>query len=173
MEDNKYPIGKFEYGKSYTSDDNKKHILSIENFPSELKTAVSQFTPSLLEKSYRDGGWSARQIMHHIADSHLNAYIRVKLTLTEDKPVIKPYNQDLWSNLADVKSTPVEVSLALIEKIHLRWVNLLKTLTEKDLERTYIHPEYNREFKLSELLALYAWHGKHHYGHLQIILKNK
>ena len=173
MEHLKYPVGKFEYGKSYTSHDNKKHISIIEEFPKELKALVFQLTPDLLDKTYRQEGWTARQVIHHIADSHLNAYIRVKLMLTEDAPVIKPYKEDLWAKLEDVKNTPVEVSLTMLESVHQRLVNLLKTLSEKDLERKYIHPEYNREFKLNELLALYAWHGKHHYGHLQIILNNK
>lgn len=172
MEHLKYPIGKFKYGKSYTDEDNKKHISIIAEFPNELKLLVNQLSPPLLEKSYRAGGWSAKQIIHHIADSHLNAYIRTKLTLTEDSPTIKPYNQDLWANLEDGKNAPIEFSLQLIESIHKRWVILLNTLTEKDLQRKYVHPEYNREFKLDELLALYAWHGKQHYAHLKIILDN-
>lgn len=173
MEHLKYPIGKFEFGKSYSSADNKKHISIIEQFPKELNVLVEQFKPEQLETSYRPGGWTARQIIHHIADSHMNAFIRVKLTLTEDAPVIKPYDQDKWANLPDVKNTPIEVSLKLIEGIHERWVNVLKTLSDADLQRKYIHPEQNREFKLDEVLALYAWHGRQHYEHLKIILNNK
>jgi hypothetical protein len=172
MEHLKYPIGKFEFGKSYTADDNQKHISIIENFPNRLKLMAKKLTPSQLEKSYRPEGWSARQIIHHIFDSHMNAYARVKFTLTENTPIIKPYNQDTWAQLADGKNAPIELSILLIEALHQRWVFLLKTLTTTDLEKKYIHPEYNREFKLSELLALYAWHGKHHYEHLKIILEN-
>ncbi len=173
MEHLKYPIGKFEYGKNYSMQDNAKHILEIETFPAELKKLISEFDSTLLEKSYRPDGWIARQIIHHLADSHMNAFIRTKWTLTEEAPMIKVYNQDDWSNLNDSKTAPVESSLKLIEALHQRWVYLLKTLTEKELERKYIHPEYNREFKLVELLALYAWHGKQHYAHLKIILDNK
>ena len=173
MENLKYPIGKFEYGKIYSMEDNVKHIGEIEKFPEELKTIVSKFNSDLLEKSYRPEGWNARQIIHHLADSHLNAYIRTKWTLTEDAPMIKAYNQDSWANLEDSKSAPIEISLLLITALHQRWVYLLKTLTEEDLQKKYIHPEYNRELKLSELLALYVWHGKQHSAHLNIILNNK
>ncbi len=173
MQKLKYPIGKFEYGKTYSAEDNARHIREISFFPTELATLVKQFGFELLEKSYRPGGWTARQIIHHLADSHMNAYIRTKLTLTEEAPTIKPYNQDKWANLADSKTVSVETSVKLIEAIHYRWVYLLKSLTEQDLQRTYIHPEYNREFKLDELLALYAWHGKQHYAHLKIIIANQ
>jgi len=103
----------------------------------------------------------------------MNAYIRTKWTLTEDAPIIKAYNQNYWSNLKDSTTTPVEISLQLITALHQRWVILLKTLTENDLKKKYIHPEYKREFQLDEMLALYAWHGKQHYAHLKIILDNK
>ena len=169
MDHLKYPIGKFEYGKSYTADDNRKHISIIEEYPKELRLLISDFTPSQFDNSYRPDGWTARQIIHHIADSHMNAYIRLKLSLTEDKPVIKPYNQDLWANLPDGKNAPLETSLSIIDAVHGRWGFLLRTLHEQDLQRSYIHPEYNREFRLDELLALYAWHGRQHYEHLKII----
>ena len=172
MEHLKYPIGKFEYGKSFTTAENQRHISIIEQFPNELKALVAKITPPQLEKSYRPGGWTARQIIHHIADSHMNAYMRVKLTLTENNPTIKPYDQDLWANLEDAKNAPVEISLTIIDALHQRWTYLLRTLTNEVLQKTYFHPEYKREFKLEELLALYAWHGKHHYEHLKIISAN-
>jgi hypothetical protein len=169
MDHLKYPLGKFEYGKSYSAADNDRHIAIIEAYPGELRKLVSELTPSQFENSYRPEGWNARQIIHHIADSHMNAYIRLKLSLTEDKPVIKPYNQDLWASLPDGKNAPIEVSLNIIDAVHQRWSFLLRMLNEQDFQRTYIHPEYNREFKLDELLALYAWHGRQHYEHLKII----
>ena len=169
MEHLKYPIGKFEYGKIYSFEDSQKHISIIEQFPAELKTLVAELTPSQFDNTYRPNGWTARQIIHHIADSHLNAYIRIKLSLTEEAPVIKPYNQDLWANLPDGKNAPIETSMNIIEAVHQRWTYLLKELPPQDLDRTYIHPEYKREFKLGELLALYAWHGRQHYEHLKII----
>lgn len=172
MESNIYPVGKFEYGKSYTQADNKRHINELELFPRQLITIASELTEDLLLESYRPGGWNARQIIHHIADSHMNAYMRIKLSLTEDSPIIKPYDQDSWAKLEDSLKLPVECSLQLIESVHLRMVYLLKTLDQEALQRKYIHPEYKREFKLDELLALYAWHGKHHAGHLTVIINS-
>ncbi len=169
MEHLKYPQGKFEYGKNYSSADNQKHIAIIEQFPNELNALVASISAEHLEKSYRQNGWNAKQIVNHLADSHMNALIRLKLTLTENAPVIKPYNQDLWASLEDGKNTPIQTSLNLIEGIHQRMAILLKTLTDSDLQRKYIHPEYNKEFKLEEMLALYAWHGRQHYEHLKII----
>ena len=172
MEHLKYPNGKFEFGKNYTTIETQKHIAAIEQFPAELKMLTAELTTKHLKSSYREGGWTARQIIHHVADSHLNAYIRTKLTLAEDIPAIKPYNQDHWANHEDGKNAPVEISLSLIEAVHQRWVYLLKSLTDTDFQRKYFHPEYKREFQLNELLALYAWHGKQHYSHLKIIKGN-
>jgi hypothetical protein len=169
MEELKYPIGKFEYGKSYSYADNKNHISNLEEFPKVLKPLALSLTDAQLEQPYRPGGWTGRQVIHHIADSHMNGFIRLKLTLTEDAPVIKPYHEELFAELTDGKSAPIESSLAIIDAVHQRWVYLLKSLSEEDLQRKYIHPQYNREFKLNEFLALYAWHGKHHYGHLKLI----
>ena len=172
MDSNIYPVGKFENGKSYTETDNKRHIQELELFPRQLRTITDELTEDLLLESYRPGGWNARQIVHHIADSHVNAYMRIKLTLTEKTPVIKPYDQDSWANLEDSLKLPIECSLQLIESVHYRMVYLLKSLDTVSLQKKYIHPEYNREFKLDELLALYAWHGKHHAGHLTVIINS-
>ena len=169
LEQLKYPQGRFEYGKNYSSADNQKHIAIIEKFPQELNALVAALSKEQLEKSYRSGGWNARQIINHLADSHMNALIRLKLTLTEDSPTIKPYNQDAWANLEDGKNTPIQTSLNLIEGVHQRLLLILKSITDADLQRKYIHPEYNKEFKLDEMLALYAWHGRQHYEHLKII----
>ncbi|MDQ3046211.1 MAG: putative metal-dependent hydrolase [Bacteroidota bacterium] len=169
MEHLKYPIGKFEHGKIYSTEEDQKHISEIEAFPSQLLPLAHSLRSDQLEKSYRPGGWTAKQIIHHLADSHINAYIRTKLALTETSPTIKPYGQDLWANLPDGKNLNMEVSLSLTEGIHQRWSYLLRSLEEKDFQKKYIHPEYNREFKLSELLALYAWHGRQHLAHLNII----
>lgn len=167
-----YPIGKFEYGKTYTDADNQRHIQELELFPKQLITIASELTPDLLLESYRPGGWNAQQIIHHIADSHINAYIRIKLVLTENTPVIKPYDQNAWALLDDSQKLPIEISLRLIESIHARMVYVLKSTDKAAFQRKYIHPEYNREFKLDEVLALYAWHGKHHAGHLTVILNS-
>jgi|SRR3954468_22999092 len=172
MDKNIYPIGKFEYGKNYSDADTQRHIQELEVFPKQLKAIASELSPGHLSKSYRSEGWNARQIVHHIADSHMNAYMRIKLTITEDKPVIKPYNQDLWANLEDSLQLPIDCSLQLIEAVHFRMVYVIKSIDKAMLQRTYIHPEYNREFKLDELIALYAWHGKHHAGHLTVIINS-
>ncbi len=169
---NTHPIGKFEYGKTYSATETEAHIKIIEALPTIINSIAKDLTPSLLKKSYREGGWNAQQIIHHIADSHSNALIRVKLTLTEDSPVIKPYNQDAWAVLADVENTSIYVSIKMIEAIHARWTAVLKAMTETDLKRKYIHPEYKKEFMLEELIALYSWHGDHHCEQLKVILNN-
>jgi hypothetical protein len=171
MEELKYPYGRFEYGKKYSPEETALHISMITNFPAELRKITNSLTDAQLEQSYRPDGWTARQIIHHLADSHLNAFIRIKLSLTENSPVIKPYNQDSWAALPDSEMSP-EVSLNILEGIHARWAVLLQNLREDDLKKVYIHPEYNREFPLTEVIALYAWHGKQHAGHLSIIQKN-
>jgi uncharacterized damage-inducible protein DinB len=170
--DNIYPIGKFEYATSYSDADTQRHIQELELFPKQLKTIAAELRNDQLNKSYRPGGWNARQIVHHIADSHLNAYMRIKLTVTEDRPIIKPYDQDLWANLDDSLKLPLDYSLQLIEMVHYRMVYVLKSLDKSMFQRTYIHPEHNREFRLDQLLAQYAWHGKHHAGHLTVIINS-
>jgi hypothetical protein len=173
MEHLKYPIGKFEYGKQYSKEETRNNISGIAELPAKLNALAKRMNDHLLEKSYRPDGWTARQIIHHIADSHSNALIRVKLALTENNPVIKPYDQDAWALLDDAKRSPIQSSLNMVEAIHERWFCVLNSMTEMDFSRTYIHPEYNREFRLDEFIALYAWHGKHHCGHLKIILEQK
>jgi hypothetical protein len=172
MEHLKYPFGKFEYGRSYSKEETNCNIHDIALLPSRLNILAANLTEQHLERSYRPDGWTARQIIHHIADSHSNALIRVKLALTENKPVIKPYDQDAWAALEDANAD-IHPSLKMVEAIHEKWGILLRSMKEEDFSRTYIHPEYNREFRLDEFIALYAWHGKQHCGHLQIILEQK
>lgn len=166
----KYPYGRFEYGKAYSKSDTATHIEEIAALPALLNVLAERLSNEQLEISYRPGGWTARQIIHHIADSHSNALIRVKLALTEESPVIKPYDQDAWCALEDAKHAPIASSLKMVEAIHERWIWVLKAMSESDFSKKYIHPEYNREFRLDEFVALYAWHGKQHCGHLQLIL---
>ena len=168
-----YPIGKFKNPPDYNAADFKQHIERIGMLPSKLKNAVEGLNDDQLSHSYREGGWNIKQIVHHIADSHLNAMIRTKLMLTESEPVIKPYDQDTWANLADGKNAPVSLSLPLIDALHNKWHWLLENLGEEDAEKIYVHPEYNRTFKLYEVLALYAWHGDHHVGQIEgIVTRN-
>lgn len=167
MESLSYPIGRFEFGKTYTMAETKSHIQTISALPSKLFNIVNPLSKSQLETPYRPEGWTVIQTVHHIADSHMNAYIRFKLALTEDNPFIKPYEEALWADLADGTGAPLEWSLQLLKYLHLRWVMLLNSLTETDLQRTYFHPETKRVFPLQEVVALYAWHCEHHYEHIR------
>jgi len=165
MSDPRYPIGKFTYDGPPTEAQCRKFIEDIEQTPAALRTAVHGFSAQQMEAPYRDGGWTVRQVVHHLADSHMNAFIRFKLALTEDEPTIKPYKEDQWAKLADVQSTAPEVSLALMESLHERWVRLLRSLDPKEWKRTFRHPERG-VVSLEYNVAMYAWHGRHHVAHI-------
>ena len=165
MPDPRFPIGKFNYEGAPSAGQREKFIAEIEQTPAAIRAAVQGLSPKQLETAYRDGGWNLRQVVHHVPESHMNAYIRFKLALTEDEPTIKPYAEDRWAKLADVQSTPVEVSLALLENLHARWVVLLRGLDEEQWKRGFVHPEMG-VVPLEKSLALYAWHGKHHTAHI-------
>ena len=165
----RYPIGKFKDPEVYSSNDIARWIREIEEAPKSFRQELKSFNDEMLDETYRPDGWTARQVIHHVVDSHLNAYIRFKLTLTEDKPVIKPYNETQWAELIDSKLTPVEVSLLLLESLHHRFVIVLKSIKENELTRSYFHPANNREYSLKTAMALYAWHGKHHLEHIRIV----
>ena len=162
--DLKYPIGRFRRVTSLTDAERQEAIESIAAAPARLRDAVQGLTEEQLDTPYRPGGWTVRQVVHHVPDSHLNAYIRFKWTLTEDNPTIKTYRQDLWAELADSRG-PVEVSLTILEALHDRWVRLLRSLTPEDFARTFNHPE-NGPMTLDGLLVLYDWHGRHHAAHV-------
>lgn len=170
MSDPRFPIGKFHYEGAPSAEQRRKFIAEIEQMPSAIRAAVQGLSPKQLDTPYRDGGWNARQVVHHVPESHMNAYIRFKLALTEDEPTIKPYAEDRWAQLPDVQSTPPEVSLALLENLHARWVVLLRGLSEQDWKRTFRHPEMG-VVPLEKSLALYAWHGKHHTAHITELRK--
>ncbi len=165
MSDPRYPIGKFTYDGPPTEDQRKKFIADIEQTPAALRAAVQGLSPQQLETPYREGGWTVRQVVHHVPDSHLNAYVRFKLALTEDEPTIKPYMENLWAELDDSRSTPLEVSLALLDSLHIRWVRLLRSLKPEDWKRAFQHPELGI-VALEKNLALYSWHGQHHVAHI-------
>lgn len=170
MSDPRFPIGKFHYEGAPSAEQRRKFIAEIEQMPSAIRAAVQGLSAKQLDTPYRDGGWNARQVVHHVPESHMNAYIRFKLALTEDEPTIKPYAEDRWAKLPDVQSTPPEVSLALLENLHARWVVLLRGLSEQDWKRTFRHPEMG-VVPLEKSLALYAWHGKHHTAHITELRK--
>ncbi|HUJ39631.1 MAG TPA: putative metal-dependent hydrolase [Candidatus Acidoferrales bacterium] len=166
MSDLSYPIGKFQWSGSATPEDRRRHIAAIAAAPAKFRAAVAGLTPSQLDTPYRPGGWTVRQVIHHLPDSHMNAFIRCKLALTESQPTIKPYDEKLWANLADAADTPVETSLALLDALHARWVVLLRAMEPEDFSRLMIHPEHAAPLSLDWILALYAWHGAHHTAHI-------
>lgn len=164
----KFPIGEFSPLESYTTEQLNSFINDIEILPSQLRKEVEELSEEQLDTQYRPDGWTIRQVVHHIPDSHMNALIRFKLTLTEDNPTIRPYFEDRWANLSDAKMAP-EVSLNLVESVHGRWVNILKNMSIEDFERKYTHPEYKKVFTLKEALHMYSWHGKHHLAHIKLV----
>lgn len=162
--DMKYPIGTFHFDGEITSSVTEKWINEIEELPSLLRDAVKDLDDEQLDTPYRSGGWTVRQVIHHLADSHMNAYVRFKLALTEEKPVIKPYDETNWAKLSDY-TLPVDTSLSLLEALHKRWTNLLRSLTPADLKKTFIHP-HSGEVSVGQNIGIYAWHGKHHLAHI-------
>ena len=165
MEMNRYPIGRFAFDADSTPDKRAGWIRDIAELPAYLRRSVDGLDASQLDTPYRDGGWSPRQIVHHIADSHMNSFIRFKLCLTEDTPQIKPYNQDAWAKLADVTGVDVGFSLSLLEGLHARFSALLRSLRPEDFAKTFLHPE-NGPMTLDRTLQIYAWHGRHHSGQI-------
>ena len=165
MSDLSYPIGKFHFDGPLTEEQKRKSLDDIASAPANLRSAVKGFSPQQLDTPYRPGGWTVRQVVHHVPDSHLNSYVRFKLALTEDEPTIKPYAEDRWAELADTQQTPVDVSLALLDSLHDRWVRLLRSLTPEQWKRTFRHPDLGA-MTLEKTLALYAWHGRHHVAHI-------
>jgi len=163
--DLRYPIGKFKWEGRTTDEQRPSFIGEIESAPARLRNAVKGLSDQQLDTPYRPGGWTLRQVVHHVPDSHMNAYVRFKLALTEDNPTIKPYEEARWAELTDGRTAPVEVSLTLLDSLHHRWVSLLRSLTPADWERLFRHPELG-PMTLEKNLALYAWHGKHHVAHI-------
>lgn len=165
MPDPRYPIGPFTPDAEPTPESRKQHIEQIAALPAKMRAALSGLSAQQLDTPYREGGWTLRQLAHHVPDSHLNAYIRFKLALTENIPTIKPYEEGAWARLKDTEQTPVEVSLTLLEALHQRWVVLLNSLRPEDFQRKLNHPESGVQ-NLDRVLALYSWHGNHHLAHI-------
>lgn len=164
-----YPIGKFSPKDTYSTEEIQSLIQVIESAPERIEAVFQQLTSKQLDTPYRSGGWTARQVLHHLPDSHLNAYIRFKWTLTEDSPTIKAYNEKAWAETYETKTDP-SLSVALLKALHAKWVVLLRSLTAEDLQKTFTHPETGKKITLERLIAMYAWHGEHHLGHLKLIL---
>lgn len=173
IEELQYPIGKFTPPEIITDTHLEEWTGILEAFPFRLKKLVTGLTDAQLDTSYRPGGWTVRQVVHHVYDSHTNSYVRFKWALTEDRPVIKVYYEDRWAELFDTVSAPVELSLQALEALHAKWVYLLKGLSEKDVQRIFIHPVGHREVSLAENIGMYAWHSNHHYAHIRNLLERK
>ena len=165
MSDLQYPIGKFQFPENISEQDRQTFIEQIEKAPAALWSAVTGLSEKQLDTPYRDGGWTVRQVVHHLADSHMNALVRFKLAMTEDQPTIKTYDQKGWAELPDAKTAPVVVSLNLVDMVHKRLVTLLRSMTAADFARTMNHPEQGI-VTLERYLSLYAWHGRHHIAHI-------
>lgn len=170
MSDPRYPIGKFHYEGTPSKDQRAKFIAEIEQTPAAIRAALRGLSQQQLDTPYREGGWTVRQVAHHVPESHMNSYIRFKLALTEEAPTIKTYFEDRWAQLGDIPSAPVEASLALLDNLHVRWVHLLRAMQEEDWKRTFRHPDLGL-VPLEKNLALYAWHGKHHTAHITELRK--
>ncbi len=165
----RFPVGPFARPETISHADRAALLSSIRELPDVVEAICAKLNAAQWDMCYRDGGWTARQVVHHIADSHGNALFRFRLALTEDNPTIKPYLEDRWAQLADYATVDAAASLMIIRGTHQRWVALMESMAEEDWQRTFYHPQYDRRSTLESTLALYAWHGRHHCGHLQII----
>jgi uncharacterized damage-inducible protein DinB len=170
--DPRFPIGKFELRESGGASDREAFVAVIRDLPKNMQAAVDGLSDEQLDTPYREGGWTLRQTVHHVADSHINSFCRFKLALTEDEaPTIRPYYEDRWAELADSKE-PVDVSLKIIDGVHARWTSLLESMTDDDFRREFVHPETGK-WTLENVLALYAWHSRHHTAHITELRKGK
>jgi hypothetical protein len=170
--DARYPIGKYSPPKDITAAMRDKAVEEIAAAPAQIRAAVHGLNDAQLDTPYREGGWTVRQVAHHLPDSHMNAYIRWRFALTETEPTIKPYDEAAWANLEDAAHAPVEVSLKLLESLHERWVRLLRSLEPGDFAKTFLHPDHGVK-TLDWMLLLYAWHGRHHAAHITELRKSR
>lgn len=173
LEKLKYPIGKLEIPTNINNKNIEDWISIIEHFPNRLENLVQHLSEEQLDTTYRENGWTIRQVIHHCYDSHHNSYTRFKWTLTEDKPIIKAYYEERWAELFDSKSAPISLSLHAIKALHAKWVYLLKGLSEENLAAFFIHPSGNEEVTLKKNIGIYAWHCNHHFAHIQQLMIRK
>ena len=164
--DLRYPVGRFDFNAPIAESDHPRLIAEIAATPGALRSAVAGLSRDQLETPYRPGGWTVKQVVHHVPDSHMNAYNRFKLALTEDEPTIKPYDEAKWAELPDSLRVPVEVSLDLLDNLHVRWLALLRSMDAAMFRRGLRHPEHGKVLTLQQMLGLYAWHGRHHVAHI-------
>lgn len=168
----RYPIGKYTPPEQITEQQISRWTEVIETMPHKMREAVNGLTAEQLDTPYREDGWTLRQVVHHTADSHMNAYIRFKLTLTEDNPTIRPYREERWAELPEARYAQIELSLKILEALHARWTLVLRYMSSTDWTRTYYHPDNKRTYRLDEALGLYAWHSEHHIAHITYFRKN-
>jgi uncharacterized damage-inducible protein DinB len=173
MTDPRYPIGEFAYQTPYSEQEIQEKIAQISSLPARLRAEVKDLSTEQLDTPYRDGGWTVRQVVHHVADSHINGYIRVKLALTEDNPSVKSYEEQLWAELPDTFEVPIEASLNILDAIHARWMALYQHMDAAKWQRTFYHPGYQKSYPLIMHLGLYAWHGNHHLAHITTLKNQK
>ncbi|MEX0314505.1 MAG: YfiT family bacillithiol transferase [Allomuricauda sp.] len=173
LEQLRYPIGTFKVPETITQEHLEGWITILENLPKRLENMVTVLSEEQLETPYRPDGWTVRQLVHHISDSHHNSYIRFKWGLTEDNPVIKPYFEKEWAKLFDTKSAPIQMSLDHLKAVHAKLVYLLKGLSKEDLQRKFTHPDGNEETTLEENIGRYAWHSNHHFAHIENLIKRE
>ena len=171
MSDLRYPVGPWKPPATITVADRAHFIEQIAAAPQAMRQAVAGLSETQLDTPYRDGGWTVRQVVHHVPDSHMNAYMRMKFGLTEQQPQVKPYDQETWAQTPEVATTPIGVSLTLLESLHERWVRLMKGMKDQDFARLINHPEWKAPLTLDMVAAHYAWHGRHHVGHITELRK--
>jgi DinB superfamily len=172
MEHLQYPIGKYE-PQPFSDKQKREWLQDIQFLPGLIEMAIENMDTAQLETPYRPGGWNAKQLVHHVADSHMNSYIRFKLAMTEDNPTIKAYDEVQWANMKDVTEVPINISITLLYALHTRWYHYLLSLSNEDWNRTVVHPEHGKQMTLWYLLGLYAWHGKHHTAHIELVKNAK
>ncbi|CAN5470822.1 bacillithiol transferase BstA [soil metagenome] len=170
--DPRYPIGKFEAKEKYSTEDVITNINRIASLPSKMEKTIVGLSDSQLDTPYRDGGWTVRQVVHHLADSHMNAYIRFKWTLTEDSPLIKAYDEKAWATTPET-TAPAIISIELIKALHAKWTILMKGLPPESLTKFFVHPDTKKHVPLDRLIATYAWHGEYHLAHINLVVSSK
>lgn len=172
-QDLRYPVGKFAHAGEVDGEQRESWIHEVEQLPAKLAEALGGLTEEQLDTPYREGGWTLRQVAHHLADSHMNSLIRFKLALTEIEPTIKPYEENDWAQLADSREAPVDLALTLVEALHARWTILLRSMSDADFAKTFYHPGNQKTARLDQTLGLYAWHGRHHVAHIAALRERK
>lgn len=173
LKQKKYPIGRFEVPEDICDIKLNEYIKVIKNFPDKLKILIENFNDEQLDTQYREGGWTVRQLINYIADSHINSLMRLKLALTEENPSIKPHDEAKWAELQDSVNMPIKPAMRMIKGTHQRWAHLLKSMTNKQFERTFHHPEQNKNYDLRTYLAHYVWHCNHHFAHIENLKTEK